>query len=215
MNCSKLLSSSLLALSLVVGSFAIAGDKPQDSKAGAGQPEMKLPPGWTQEDMQACMVAATPGKMQEHLAKNAGVWSGKNTMWMAPDTEPMKSECTATYSTIMDGRFLKCDIIGEMPGMGPFTGFGVYGFDNVSQKFQATWLDNMGTGMATGTGELSADGKTLTWVLHYTCPITKKPVSMREIETITGPTTKTLDMFGIDPKSGKEFHMMRIDFTKN
>jgi hypothetical protein len=37
---------------------------------------------------------------------------------------------------------------------------------------------------------------------------------MRQVETITGPTTKTLEMTGADPKSGKEFKMMSIELTR-
>ncbi len=37
---------------------------------------------------------------------------------------------------------------------------------------------------------------------------------MREVETITGPKTKTLEMFGADPQTGKEFKMMSIELTK-
>jgi len=103
---------------------------------------------------------------------------------------------------------------GVMPGMGPYNGFAIYGFDNVAQKFQGTWIDNCGTGMAIGTGELSSDGKKLTWNYTYTCPIAKKSATMREIETITSPTTKTLETWSTDPKSGKEFKMMVIEFTK-
>ena len=66
----------------------------------------------------------------------------------------------------------------------------------------------------TGTGELSPDGKTLTWKYTYTCPINKKPTLLREVETITGPNTKTLEMFGTEPKSGKEFKMMSIELTR-
>ena len=29
-------------------------------------------------------------------------------------------------------------------------GFGIYGYDNVAQKYTGTWLDSMGTGMAQG-----------------------------------------------------------------
>ncbi len=216
MNCNKFLHVSLIAavaLVIVVGTVAIA-DPSHDAKQAAGQHDMQLPPGWTQADMQACMAAGTPGKQHEHLAKNVGVWQGKSTMWMAPETSPMTSECIATYTPMMDGRFVKCEIAGEMPGMGPFNGFGLYGFDNVSQRFQGTWVDNCGTGIMNGAGELSADGKVLTWNFTYNCPIQKKPVNMREIETITGPNSKTLEMFGIDPKSGKEFKMMEIAFTR-
>jgi hypothetical protein len=193
---------------------AVAADPPKDAKPAAAQPEIKLPPGWTEADMQACILAGTPGKMQEHLAKGAGTWDGKTTMWMGPDTEPMKSTCTSTATSIMDGRHLKVEIAGDMPGMGPYRGLGLYGFDNVAGRFVSTWIDNQGTGIMTGTGELSADGKTLTWRHTYTCPITKKPAVMREVETTTGPTTKTLDMFGADPKSGREYQMMRIELTK-
>jgi len=62
---------------------------------------------------------------------------------------------------------------------------------------------------------LSKDGKTLTWTFECNCPLTKKPVTMRQVETVTGPGKKTLEMFGAEPKSGEEFKMMRIELTKS
>jgi len=135
-------------------------------------------------------------------------------MWMVPGAEPMESECKATVTPVMDGRYTKCEWEGEMPGMGPYHGFGIYGFDNVSQEFVSIWLDNHSTGIMKGVGKLSADGKTLTWEFTHNCPITKKPTMMREIETTTGPNTKMLEMFGTDPKSGKEFKMMSVELAK-
>jgi hypothetical protein len=197
----------------VIGSFAIA-DAAKDEKAPASlPPDLKLPPGWTMEDMQACILAATPGKQHKHLTSEAGVWNGETTMHM-PGAEPVKSECVSTITPMMDGRFVKCEIKGEMPGMGPFEGFGIYGFDNVSQKFVSSWIDNQGTGMMQGTGELSDDGKVMTWKFDFYCPLTKKASVMREVETVTGPNTKRFEMFGPDPKTGKETKMMTIDFTK-
>jgi hypothetical protein len=114
----------------------------------------------------------------------------------------------------MDGRYIKVEIKGDMPGMGPFEGFGIYGYDNVSGQFVASWVDNQSTGIMNGTGELSKDGKTLTWKNTFNCPLNKKPAVMREIDTITGPNSKTLEMIGNDPKSGKEFKMMRIELTR-
>jgi Protein of unknown function (DUF1579) len=215
MRIRKLLVAAIVVgvgLAAAVTSLAIAESSRQ--APAAGQPEAKLPPGWTAEDMKTYMEAATPGKMQERLAKDAGVWICKNTMWMAPDTDPIMSEGKSTITTMMDGRFTKCEMEGEMPGMGPYHGFAIYGYDNVSKEFVCTWVDNMGTGFANGVGELSEDGKKLTWKFTANCPIRKKPVVMREIETVTGPNTKTLDMFGTDPKSGREFQMMRIELTK-
>jgi hypothetical protein len=210
----KLLVTASVAVACMVAIVAtIAIAETAKSQAG-GQPELKLPPGWTEEDMKACTLASTPGEEHKQLAESAGQWHGKNTMWMAPGTEPMTSECTATVTPIMDGRFTKCEWSGEMPGMGPYNGFGIYGFDNVSQKYVSIWIDNHGTGIMQGEGERSANGKTTTLNYTHNCPITKKPTVMRSVETITGPRTKTLEMFATDPKSGKEYKMMRVELTK-
>lgn len=194
------------------GSLAYAATSAES--APTDQAEMQLPPGWTMQDMQAVMEAGTPGKMHKWLAKDIGTWDAETTIWMTPDSEPMKSGGTATYTPMMDGRFIKCEIKGEMPGMGPYKGIGIYGYDNVSKNFVCSWIDNHSTGIMNGEGELSEDGKTLTWEFTHNCPLTKKPTAMREVETITGPNTKTFEMFGDDPKTGEEFKMMHIDYTK-
>jgi hypothetical protein len=201
-----------VGLATVVASIAVA--QPSKDSKNQGQPEMKLPPGWTAADMQACIVAGTPGEMHQHLAKGVGEWQCKTTMWMAPDTQSMNSEGKLTVTPVMDGRYTRCEIVGDMPGMGPYHSSGFYGFDNVSQQFVSTFIDNHSTGIMTGTGHLSPDGKVLTWNFMYNCPITKKPAVIREVETITGPNTKTLEMFGKDPKSGREFKMMSIALTR-
>ena len=215
MNFKKLLVPVLVAA--VAGAAGVASivtaQENKDAKATA-IPEMKLPPGWTKEDMQACMAAGTPGKMHEFLLKDVGTWQGKNTMWMYPGGEPMKSESTTTVSAVMGGRYTKAEMAGEMPAMGPYNGMAVYGFDNVSKKFVCTWIDTMATGITTGEGELSADGKTLTWKLSFNCPVTGKPTPIREIDTITGANTKTVEMYTNDPKSGKEYKMMSMEMTR-
>lgn len=201
-----------LATALVVRTAAVADDaKPQ---GGGGAPEMPLPPGWTQEDMQACMKAGMPGKNHEWLGKLAGVWEGKTQMWMSADTEPTTSACTNTMTSMMDGRYVKAEMTGDMPGMGPFQGLAINGYDNVSEKFVGTWIDNHSSGIMNGVGELSKDGKTLTWNFTYQCPITKKPATMREVDTYPDGNTILMDMFATDPKSGKEYKCMHIEFTR-
>lgn len=219
MNVTKLVSAALIAtcgLTLLAGSLAIA-EPPKDSKPAAkpGEPaEPKLPPGWTAEDLAAFAAAATPGEQHKRLAEDVGTWHGKNTMWMGPRTEPIESESTTTISSLYDGRFTKLDMKGEIPGMGPYHGLAIHGFDNISKKFVATWIDNLSTGFANGEGELSKDGKTLTWTFACNCPLKKTPITMRQVETTTGPGKKVLEMFGADPKTGEEYKMMRIELTK-
>src|SRR5262245_51623000 len=105
--CHKKLIVSVLFVAMCAIGFlsSIALGDPSDATKPAAAAEMKLPPGWTMEDMQACMIAGTPGKMHELLAKDVGVWEGESTMWMAPGAEPVKSKSKATITPIMDGRY--------------------------------------------------------------------------------------------------------------
>jgi uncharacterized protein DUF1579 len=191
----------------LAGAIALA----QESKRAG---ERKLPPGVSEADMKACEEAAKPGPMHEKLAKSAGTWTGTEQMWMAPGTEPTSTPTTWTIATVMGGRYLKTDVTGDMPGFGPYTGTGLSGFDNVSQQFVADWVDNMSTGIMQGTGELSADGKTLTWKYTFNCPMTKKPDTMREVQKFTSDGTMSVEFFCNDPKSGQEYKCMAAELKK-
>ena len=165
--------------------------------------------------MQACMLAGQPGKMHEFLMKGAGTWKGKSTHWMAPGMPPMESEVMATTSAELDGHYVKTEYSGDMPNMGPFRGIGFNGYDNVAQKYVSIWLDNCGTGIMNGEGSLSADGKTMTWNYRFSCPLTKSQQTMRQVERWTGDDAMLLEAYGNDPKSGKEYQMMRLEVARS
>ena len=198
----------LLITIIALSSIGCATDGKPGPAAGANPPEFKLPPGWTEADMQACADAATPGPQHAKLLEEIGKWNGRNTMWHYPGAEPVTTDATCTVTSFMDGRYTKVEWAGDMPGMGPYNGFGIKGYDNLSQQYVHLWIDNLSTGLMTGTGSLAPDGKTFTWNFPYICPITKKSAVFRQIETITGPKTKNLVMFGHDPKTGQEFKMI-------
>jgi hypothetical protein len=63
-------------------------------------------------------------------------------------------------------------------------------------------------------GDLSANGTALTWTYSYNCPIRKEAASVREVHSFTGPGTMTFEMFSTEPRSGREFRCMRVDFTR-
>ena len=145
-------SRTLVALLALGGFVAIAVAEPAKetkpakpaastkaaAEADVAKPEAKLPPGWTEADLKAFMEAATPGDMHKRLVADAGTWQGKNTMWMAPDAKPIETEATTIITPILDGRFTRLEMKGEMPGMGPYHGLAVQGFDNIEQKFIST-----------------------------------------------------------------------------
>jgi hypothetical protein len=210
-NLLALTSFAGLGLAVVLGSIAFAEPAKDAKPADSAKPQ--LPPGMTEDDLKAYMEASTPGKMHKMLAGGAGEWTAKCTSWMAPDTDPVTSDGSAKGTAIMGGRFLQLEFKSEMMGEA-FTGLGLYGYDNVAKKFASTWIDSMGTAMLQGTGDLSEDGKVLTWKYSYNCPIAKKLVTMREVETFTSANSRKLEMFGPDPKSGKEYKMMVIELTR-
>jgi hypothetical protein len=209
---------AVTCLAILIGSLAWSQEKKdspmKEPVQGAGEIPA-LPPGWTAEDLQKVMAAGTIGEMQKFLVAGQGEWAGKATMWMFPGAPPITFENMSTVTPIMDGRHIKVEVKWEIPGMGPYHGVGIYGYDNVTKTFVSSWIDNHSTGIMQGTGELSKDKKVLTWDYSHSCPITGKPTKMREVETIIDDNTRRLEMWGADPKSGKEFKMMQIDMKRN
>lgn len=197
-----------------IGALAVgAGVGQPDAQPDDAHPATELPPGWTMEHMMAYVTAGTPGEEHAWLAESAGTWHGEGTMWMGSESEPVAFESTMTITPIMDGRYVTTDYKSEIPGMGEYHGAGITGYDNVAGQFVVVWIDNHSTGIMNGTANKSADG-TLRWTHSYTCPIERKPTSMRQIERITGENTRTMEMHATDPATGKEYKSMDIEFKR-
>lgn len=211
----------LSALTLGLGAFALA--QPADKKHDGMKEAAHAAPPEGMPDMEAMMAAyvqaATPGPMHERLTSTVGVWDGKIKSYMNPDPNaaPQESTSVATITAIMGGRFTHCEVRGEMD-MGPmgkheFIGGGIYGYNNTTEEFESTWIDNLGTLMVHFTGKLSDDGKTLTWTGHYTDPMSKQKTWMKNIEKETGPDTMVMEMWG-PGMDGKDMKMMEIHSTR-
>jgi hypothetical protein len=208
---SSILTTGIVSIvslvALVAGSLAIAQN--------AQNPSEVSPDAAAQ--MQACIEAGTPGKQHQRLAALVGVWRGRTQMYFGPGSEPARGSCTWTATSIYGGRYIKAELNAAIPGFaGAFEGVGYAGFDNVSQKFVSTWLDSHSTGIMNGVGELTESGgrATFTWTYVTNCPVTRKPSTVREVQTITGDNAMTFEMFTPDPATGEEFKCMHIDFTR-
>jgi hypothetical protein len=166
-------------------------------------------------DMQTMMEVytklATPGEPHKALASMAGRWNTKIRSWMEPDKPPMESTGTSEQKMILGGRFLQQEFHGEMMGS-PFTGIGVTGYDNHTQKYVSTWIDSMGTAILFFEGTGSADGKTITQECGYDDPI-KGPIKWRSVTRIVDDNNHVFEMYGTD-KSNKEEKMMEITYTR-
>lgn len=210
-----------LALGQASGKQETKPAKPSKAPAAAGGAGAKeaqdaqpaLPPGMTEEMMSKMMEAATPGPMHDHLMKSIGVWEGTVRSWMSPDAPATEMKCVTRIRPMMDKRFTRSDTKGDFGGM-PFHGFAIYGYDNVGKVFQQTWVDTMGTGMMTGTGTMSEDGKSIEWTCTYNCPLEQCAKEVKMVEKWTGPETMVLEMYTADPVSKKVFKSMEIAYTR-
>ncbi len=164
-----------------------------------------------QAEMEAYMKAGTPGAPHAHLASIAGTYTVKVKNWPEPGAPPMESTGSATRKMILGGRVMVEDFSGSMMGM-PFTGQGMTGFDNVSQKYWATWTDSMSTGMMLSEGTCDAS-HACTYQGSWNDPIKKSPVKSRMTLRWLNPTTEVFEMYGPD-KTGKETKMMELTYTK-
>ena len=163
--------------------------------------------------MKAWMEYATPGEPHKMLAKFNGTWTGEVTMWMSPDAPPTSSTSTMTNKMVMDGRYQLSEFKGSFMGQ-PFTGMSTTAYDNAKKVFISTWIDNMGTGIMKMEGPWDEASKTMTLSGKMMDPSTGRECNMRETFKIVDDNTQIMEMYGPDPKTGKEFKTMTIKLTK-
>lgn len=184
----------------LLASVAHAQDKP---KGGGAPPDMKAME-------EAMMKAATPGPHHKVLGKTVGDWTYTNKFWMGPG-EPMTSDGTMHAEWLLDGRYVQSVYKGSMGGM-PFEGRGVDGYDNVTNKYVGSWIDNMGTGVMTSTGTCDAAGNVCTYMSESSDPMTGAKSTSKMVLTL-GEGTFKMEMFMKDP-SGAEMKSMELVATK-
>jgi hypothetical protein len=167
-----------------------------------------------QKMMDAMMKAGTPGKPHQELAKQTGNWDLAVKAWMKPGAPPQESKGTAERTMMLGGRVLSEKVTGEpMGGMGPFEGFGLSGFDNVSGKYWGTWTDNMGTGVMMSTGTCNEKTSTCTFKGSYMDPMTKKAKQTRMVEHWDGADKSVVEFYE-SGKDGKEAKTTEITYTR-
>jgi hypothetical protein len=113
----------------------------------------------------------------------------------------------------MDGRYVQELDSGQMMGM-PFSGMGIYGYDNVIGKYVSTWIDNMGTGIMHGQGTIDPSGKAIHWTSIMSDPVTGKPTVEHMVTTWSDDNHYTLEMYGTPPGAKKEMKTMTIEYAR-
>ena len=155
------------------------------------------------------------------LADMNGNWNYTIKMWMSPDpnAKPQESKGTAIRKSIMGNRFFVMDVTGKMQMHGPdgkmkdtqFKGMAVEGYDNVKKKFVASWVDNMGTGIAFSEGNYDPATKTFTYNMEME-PVPGAKTQVREVLKATDKDHMLLEWY--ENQSGGEKKTMEIAYTR-
>jgi hypothetical protein len=125
------------------------------------------------------MKLAQPGEQHEGMKWLVGSWTMKGKFAM-PDGNSMETEGTATYTSLLGGRFVQQELNATMMG-GPFEGRGLMGYDNFKKKYVGTWIDSMGTGFMTSSGDEVEKGKV--WNFSGTYDMPGGPMTSKEVMT--------------------------------
>lgn len=209
------LMSAMVCCAMVMTSAAMAQETRDGNKTPPGMKDMPkdIPqemPGMDSAEMEAWAKAGTPGEMHEWMSKWAGKWDCKNTVTME-GAPPMESQGTMTVEMLMDGRYSHTNYKGDFMGQ-MYHGMGTMGYNNVTKKFESTWVDNMSTGTMMSKGTLSADKKTLTMEGEFQDPIRGQTIKTREVTKYEGDDKFTMNFYHtID---GKEQKVMEIACTR-
>ena len=193
-------------------------DKAKADSTSAGKPDTKTEEAWVPVDsatmMKAMMDYGNVGPMQKMLASWSGTWNGEMSMWDHEGATPNKSIGTAVNTMVLGGRYQISKHTSNMMGM-PFEGMNTMGYDNAKKQFMSSWIDNFGSGIMVTSGPWDEATKTIT--LTGTMPDICRPgktCSFRETFKIIDDNTQKMEMYGPDPKTGKEYKMMEIMSTR-
>lgn len=159
------------------------------------------------------MPVIKPGPEMQVLMHELGDWEATMTMFMGPDTEPMKMPAKESNELMPGGLWLLSKF-----DAGPFKGFGQFGYDPVKKKYVGSWIDSTSPHMTLMEGDYNKETGELTMINKGTDPQTKKPQTMKSVTkfhdkahthrtftmyTLTGKDTWT-KTFVIEYKKSKE-----------
>jgi hypothetical protein len=133
------------------------------------------------------------------------------TFWSEPNGKSEKAASIAVVRMILGGRYQEADYKGTMMGQ-PFEGKSTLAYNNASQEYTKTFIDNMGTGMMVAMGKYDEKTKSMELKGEMVNPLNGKKTPYREVYTIVDPTTRKMEMF--DTKNGTEYKSMEIIMKK-
>jgi len=159
-------------------------------------------------------VASAAPLDAEHaaLARLAGHWSVKQTLWATPGAPPVVDLGDADFAMVLDGRHLRQDLRIAAKDK-PFDGLGYIGYDTAAKRFFSTWMDVNFTGFIVAEGDYDPAAKR--YVFLGKIPNAAKPgatTALREVMAIQDDDHFSYDYY--ETQDGKEAQAVRLEYTR-
>ena len=143
------------------------------------------------------------------LRKDVGEWNATITVTPGPGAVPQPSTGRLVGRLISGGRWLITDFKNHTTG---FEGHGIYGYNVASQRYVATWVDDMRTNIYVGEGHWDPDLKTMTYVWQATMP-GGQSMKWREVAEVVSDVEQVFRVLFPLPDGG-EFEMMHAVYRR-
>lgn len=177
-------------------------DAPMPAAGAPGADDLKK----MEEAMEA---AAKPGPMHDWLKSLEGTWQTEiKASWPGAPEEVQLGVCKRRME--LGGRFLMTEYDGRWEGKF-FRGSGSLGYNNITKRFEQTWMDTMSTGTMMTTGTADPAGKVLTLTGEFTMGEGMN-VKSRQVYTIVSPDKHTEAFY--HAMGGQEMKVMEITYTR-
>lgn len=160
--------------------------------------------------MEAYEKAGTPGEPHARLDRMVGDWELEVRFWIDPEGEPSVSHGTSSNRWVMDGRFVEERVTGDFMGA-PFRGLGFTGYNNVTEEYEATWMDNHSTQIYRYRGWMDDDGR-LVLVSEVKDPVTGKTIENRSVSEFVSDDEMVVK--GYEDRGEGEALTMELRYTR-
>lgn len=104
-------------------------------------------------------VAGALSVEHARLARLAGLWNVKQSLWAKAGEQPRVDTGTAEFTVVLGGRALRQDL--RISSSTPFQGLGFTGYDTITQTWFTSWMDLNFTDLLVMRG--TRDGRADTW----------------------------------------------------
>jgi hypothetical protein len=158
-------------------------------------------------------MGTKPIKEHEWLQKLVGNWRTEAEMSMGPDQPKMKSTGTETVKSL-NGLWAFGEGVGEMPDGTKMEYKSALGYDVSFKEYRGCWFASMSSHLWKQTGELSADGKTMT--LNCVGPDMVndgQTANYRDVLEIIDDNHRTMTSYG-EGEDGKWQEFMKVQYTR-